>query len=437
MQLPLLNKSNNLRYFTFFYLYIMQGIPAGFALTAITNYLLGQHIQPNRVGTFIAFVGIPWTGQFIWGPLIDRFQYSIMGHRKHWIVFSQWASIFTSLGLLNITDPKFQLSLLSLVFFIHSIFASIQVASVDAMAISITPIHERGKVNGFMRGGFLLGIAFGSAVLSYVLHEYGFKRAAVIQIISLTVFSLLFFFTKLDYKDQLLPFSLGKKKLPGAKPSGDQEKENITKLENPAFNLVFKKIFAGITNPTSLHYFTVVAAVYFCSSVFIRSYTYHLINVLKWPDKSVSLLQGGWGSIITFIAIILAGINSDKIGAKLMQVKVLWGVCFFLIILNGSSAIWRYDMYSGSALLLWNIADPLLSVTIFPILMGLCVKKVEGSQFTTYLALINLCDVLGSYVTGWSLGIFSAPVLGLACGIFILVIMLYLRNRNYSVIPDL
>jgi hypothetical protein len=41
-----------------------------------------------------------------------------------------------------------------------------------------------------------------------------------------------------------------------------------------------------------------------------------------------------------------------------------------------------------------------LCVTIFPILMGLCCQKVEGSQFTFYLELINLCDVTGSYVTG-------------------------------------
>ncbi|MDQ2720498.1 MAG: MFS transporter [Bacteroidota bacterium] len=424
MRLPTLNESPALRYFTFFYLYIMQGIPAGFALTAIANYLLGKHVQPERVGTFIAFVGLPWTGQFIWGPLIDRFQFSVMGHRKHWVVSSQWLAILASLGLLSINDPQYQLSTLSLLFFIHSIFSSIQVASVDAMAISIAPIHERGKVNGFMRGGFLLGIAFGSAVLSVVLHEHGFRSAALIQTLTLCGFSIIFFFTKLDRGDVLLPFL------------GQNKKKQRLEAENPAFKQVFKKIYAGITNKRSLQYFAVVASVYFCSSVFIRSYTYHLIYVLKWQDKSVSLLQGGWGSIVTFVAIIVAGINSDKMGAKKMQIKVMWAVCLFLILLNLSSGIWHYNLFSGAALLLWNLADPLLSVTIFPILMGLCLKKIEGSQFTTYLALINLCDVVGSYVTGWSLGSFSAPTLGLACGIFLLAILLYLKSKNYNIIPD-
>lgn len=424
MRLPVLNESPAFRYFTFFYLYIMQGIPAGFALTAISNYLLGKHVEPHRIGTFIAVVGLPWTLQFIWGPLIDRYQYSVIGHRKHWVVLSQLTAIVASLGLLAIKDPQYQLPLLGFVFFIHSVFASIQVASVDAMAISIAPSNERGKLNGFMRGGFLLGIAFGSAVLSFVLHKYSFRSAALLQTLALTLFSVVFFFTKLDRKDLLLPLS------------GQNKKQQIAEAANPDLKVVFKKVYSGITSQKSLKYFAVVALVYFCSSVFIRSYTYHLINVLKWPDKSVSLLQGSWGSIVTFVAILLAGASSDKMGAKKMQVKVMWVVCLFLILLNSSYRLWHYDIFAGSALILWNLADPLLSVTIFPILMGLCWEKVEGSQFTSYLALINLCDVTGSYVTGWCLGAVSAPVLGLACGIIILIMLLILkRNKNYSMIP--
>ena len=96
MRLPVLDKSARLRYVTFFYLYILQGVPAGFSLTAIANFLVGQHVNPEKIGTFIALAGLPWILQFVWGPLIDRFQYSSMGNRKQWIVFSQWASAFIS-----------------------------------------------------------------------------------------------------------------------------------------------------------------------------------------------------------------------------------------------------------------------------------------------------------------------------------------------------
>ena len=423
-RLPVLHESANLRYFTFFYLYIMQGIPAGFALTTIANYLIGRRVASEEVGTFIAVVGLPWIAQFIWGPFIDRYQYSAMGLRKHWVVFSQWAAILVSASLIVIHDPKEQLPALSAIFFIHSIFASVQVASVDAIAITITPESERGRLNGYMRGGFLIGTAFGAAGLSLILHAFGFRYAATTETVALATFSAVFFFTKLDRKDTLLPgFHTGNK------PSiGNQR-------ENPSFRRVFKKVYFGVTRKKSIRYFSVVAITYFCSSVFIRSYTYHLIHVLNWPDRTVSLIQGGWGSILTFVGIIAAGIQSDRIGAKTMQVRVMWVVCLFLLALNGCSLVWNERLISGGGLLLWNLADPALSVAIFPILMGLCLKKVEGSQFTTYLALINLCDVLGSYVTGWSLTVFTGPALGMMCGFVLLMLLLFLQQNRNRVIP--
>lgn len=423
---PVLSESAYLRYFTFFYLYVMQGIPAGFAITALANYLIGKNVSSERVGTFIAVVGLPWILQFVWGPLIDRFQYSSMGNRKHWIVFSQWATILVTTGLYVIQKPEASLPLLSGIFFTNSIFASIQVASVDAMAITIAPPDERGRMNGYMRGGLLLGIAFSSTVFSIMLHSYSFQTTAIVQTITLGFFSVLFFFTRLERGNTLLPSA---KKMDNRKTNSEG---------NPSFKTVFKNVYRGIVAKKSLQYLFLIALVYFCSSIFLRSYTYHLINVMKWPDKQVSLLQGGWGSIVTFIAIILAGRTSDKVGHKPMQVIVMWCVCIFLLVLNATNFLWTYQYYSGTALVLWNLADPLLSVAIFPILMGLCVKKVEGSQFTTYLALINLCDVLGSYVTGWSLTVITAPTLGLIFGLSLLIVLIIIKFRkHYGVIPSI
>ncbi len=347
-----------------------------------------------------------------------------MGNRKHWVVFSQWAAILATTCLCIIHQPEQNLSLLSAIFFTHSIFASVQVASVDAMAIVIAPPKERGRMNGFMRGGFLLGTAFSATVFSMMLHNYGFKTTAVVQSVTLSIFALIFFFTKLEENNTLLP-------------SFKRNIVNDIERKDPPFKTVFIKVYKGITNERSLRYFALVALVYFCSSVFIRSYTYHLIHVMQWNDKDVSYLQGGYGSIVTFVAILVAGTVSDKIGHKKLQIKVMWAVCIFLLLINATQYLWTYKFYSGSALVLWNLADPLLSVTIFPILMGLCLKKVEGSQFTTYLALINLCDVLGSYVTGWSLTEISAPVLSLICAsVFLFFLIVTKLRKNYSIIPD-
>lgn len=163
---PVLRHSAKLRYFTFFYLYAMQGVPAGFALTALANFLIGKGVSALKIGSFDAIIGIPWVINFIWGAVIDRYQFSLMGLRKHWIVFSQLLAFATLLSLLFLKDPVSQISYVLIIFTVHAVFASIQDASVDSLAIAIVPLNEQGKVNAFMRSGMILGVAFGAAGLS-------------------------------------------------------------------------------------------------------------------------------------------------------------------------------------------------------------------------------------------------------------------------------
>ncbi len=412
-----LKNSSALRYFTFFYLYVMQGIPAGFALTAIANYLIGKGVSSSSVGTFVSIVGLPWILQFVWGPLIDRYQYSVIGHRKHWVVLTQIAAFLASLTLLFVKDPASQLSLMSLVFFTHSIFASVQDASVDAMAISLVPEDEKGRLNAYMRGGFLIGVAFGSAVLAYVLHQFGFYIAAFIQSVTLLLFTVLTFFIKLNDEDPLLPSFTHKNILP------PDEK-------NPSVNEVFKDLWKSMTEKYSLQTFGVIALVYLCSSIFVRSYSYHLIHVLQWPSHEVSILQGSYGSLITLVVIVWGGIIADRIGASKLQVKVMWALAAFLILFNIISLFWHFKPVATTGLLIWTLADPLFSVAAFPVIMNLCSEHIEGSQFTSYMALINFCDVAGSYFTGWALQVIAAPVLGFACGVIILASIYLLYNAR-------
>jgi PAT family beta-lactamase induction signal transducer AmpG len=424
MFIPVLKESARLRYVTFFYLYIMQGIPSGFALTAIANFLVAKGVSPQSVGTFIAIVGIPWIIQFVWGPIIDRFQFSVIGHRKHWVVLTQIVAIIASLGLLLIKDPVHQLSLMSVLFFIHSNFASVQDASVDAIAISVVPSEERGRVNAFMRGGYLTGVALGSAGLSYIMHQFGFSSAVLTQSGILLFFTILTILTKLDKHDSLLP-SFGKHH----RPVEEQE-------ESPNLKWLFHQLFKGILQKKSLETFTVIALVYLMFSIFIRSYTYHVIHVLGWSDQLVSVLQGSWGSVLIFFVIIGGGVLSDKIGHRKFQIRVMWGTSIYLILINLLSLFFKNDMLTGAGLVLWNFADPLFSVAAFPILMALCLKQVEGSQFTAYMALINFCDVLGSYVTGWSLSIFPAPYIGLFCGVVVLILIIFMMKRPVIIIDS-
>ncbi|OOQ60438.1 hypothetical protein BC343_25295 [Mucilaginibacter pedocola] len=415
-----------MRYVTFLYLYVMQGVPAGFALTAMANYFTGKGLSSQSVGSFVAIVGIPWVLQFFWGPIIDRYQYSVIGHRKQWIVLTQLMALIASLGLLYINNPIGELTTVSAAFFIHSIFASVQDASVDALAISIVPENERGRVNAFMRGGFLAGIALGSAGLSLVLYHYGFHAAVLSQSALLFILTTFTFFTKLDPADRYLPNFRQR----------TSDKTNVK--ENPKLGWLFRQLFSGLMKKDNFNTFIVIATVYTCNGVFIRSFSFYLIHNLKWQYNDVSVLQGGWCTIATIAITVIGGIIADKLVPTILQLRVMIGIGLFLIILGLSHNLWLFKPYSGTGLILWNLADPMFSVAAMPILMSLCIQKVEGSQFTAYMALVNLCDVVGAYLSGWMMAITPAPTIGLICGVAVLFLGVWgyvRRKRELSIKP--
>ncbi|SNR44134.1 MFS transporter, PAT family, beta-lactamase induction signal transducer AmpG [Hymenobacter mucosus] len=402
----------------------MQGVPAGFGLTAVVNYLIGRNLSPAVVASFAAAVGLPWAIQFVWGPLIDKYQYSIIGHRKQWVVLTQLIAALASLSLLLVHDPVAQLPLMTGAFVVHSIFASIQDASVDAIAIAVVPEAERGRVNAFMRGGMLIGGSAGAAGLTAVLHHYGFFWAALVQSGVLLALTVLTFSIRLDRTDTLLPVR------------GQRASAAALNAENPPVSWLFRELLRAITERHTLRLFLVVALAYMTLSVFGWAYSYHLIQELHWSDQAVSVMQGSWGSVATLALIVGGGIVADRVGAAYLQRWVLGTLAAFLLLFCSLSLFWHYTPVATLGLLFWNMADPSLSVAALPLLMALCRPQIEGSQFTTYMALVNLSGVSGSYLTGWALTWVRAPTLGLLCGLLLLVlfgVLQWLRRQPAAV----
>ena len=416
--MPVLSESRNLRYFTFCYLYIMQGIPAGFRAQTIYNYLIEKGLTANAVGTFVLLVGLPWSFQFVWGPIVDRFQYSVIGHRKQWVVLTQLMAVGASLGLLFVHDPVADIGLMTGLFLVHSLFASIQDTSVDAMAIDVTPTSERGRLNALMRVGFLLGTSLGAAGLAPVLQHVGFQRAALLQSVTLLFFTVLTFCIRIDRTDRLLPVWGGQRPLPITQSS----------VPNPPLLGVFRELFRSVWQPRSLRIFGCLWAVYMASTVFYSSYVYTLIHILHWPAKDISGLEGSWINLLAVGVLMGGGLLSDRWGAMRLQRAVLVFVVLALVGLSAAHAYWGQPVVATGGIVLTNLIDPFMSVAALPLLMNLCDARVAGSQFTAYMALINFGDVLGAKITGWALEWTTAPVVGMACAGIVLLALWVLRR---------
>ncbi|GAB3641132.1 MFS transporter [Spirosoma arcticum] len=424
-----LSRSRPLRYGVFLYLYIMQGIPAGFYTTALTNYFAAEGVKPDLVGSFVAIIGLPWAFQFIWGPLIDRFQGSSMGRRKPWVVGAQSMTVLASLTLLLVRDPVGQITTLSWLFFGRSIFAAIQDASVDALAITVTPEEERGRTNGFMRIGYLAGYGGGAAIFAVILRNYGFHAAALTLVLCLLTGAVLTFFIREQPGDRLLPrlnwpYFGRERPTPSATPvsarqPGDPATTGSTRSADVVphnFRWLFTELFQGLLAKRSLLLFGSIILAYVSVALFLRAYNFHLIRELKWRDTELSVLTGTYGMVAAAAVSLTGGYVADRIGARRLLVIMLVVVAAYLIGFNLIADLWVRRDVSQTGLVALFFMDPCISVAAMPVLMAICRRGVEGSQFTTYMAMVNLSDIAGTYLSGEALNFFSTRSIGLFSG---------------------
>jgi MFS transporter, PAT family, beta-lactamase induction signal transducer AmpG len=374
-----------LRYGTFFFYYLLQGVPAGFAGTAVYNYLLYERVPTGEAGAFAALVGLPWTFQFGWGPLIDRYRAGGLAGRRPWLLAAQAAALLASLGWQLVADPVAGLGLLGWLFFAHSVCASVQDTAVDATAISLVAEAERGRVNAWMRGGFLAGLALGAAGLAPVLRTAGFQAAAL-AVSGLLAAGLLFTFFLKEGPVQ-----------PAHPPAG------------VSLGRLFALLWRGLTSRASLRTLAAAIGGYLALSVYLRAFQAWLIRDGGWTDTALSVYSGTYGSGLAAVALVAAGSLVDRLGPPRLVRGMLWMVTAFMLALTLASPWWGNPLLARAALAFYYLLDPAFSVGAMPQLMGLCHPGVEGAQFTTYMALVNLSDVAGAYTTGRLLGQLPAP----------------------------
>ena len=412
-----LSQNRPLRFIAFFYLYVMQGVPAGFATTALANYIAAEGISSVRVGTFVAMQGLPWSFQFIWGPFIDKYQSSPMGRRRPWVVGAQCMAVVASLGMLIISDPASNVYLLGLTFLLHSTVASVQDASVDAMAISTIPEHERGRINAFMRGGFLAGSALGAAGLAVVLRDAGFHAAVLTQSAFLLLLTVVTFFIREQPANTLLP-------------THQQGVTTYSETHDHSLRWLFAKLFRGLFARESLRWFLPILVLYSCQNAFIRAYNIHLVQQLHWDPTELSQLTGSYGMLIVVVILLVGGWAADRYGAKRLLPWIMALNFLFLLAFSLAAPHWSDHRVASAVAVVWNVLDPSLSMVAIPILMGLCRRDVEGSQFTTYMAFVNLSDIIGAFASGHAQQYVTAPTIGLCTAAVAGVATVFIRLKN-------
>ena len=108
---------------------------------------------------------LPWSVKFLWGPVIDRFQFPDMGRRRPWILLAQSGMIVVLASMMLIPNPEENVLTMAWMFLVYNIFTSLQDVSTDALAVDVLQPHEMEKVNSYMFTAKSVGGIIGGAGL--------------------------------------------------------------------------------------------------------------------------------------------------------------------------------------------------------------------------------------------------------------------------------
>lgn len=186
---PLATRARRLT--TFFLLYVSEGLPYGFTVTAVVTQMRRADVGPAEIGAFVGALYLPWAFKWAMGPVVDTMTVARFGPRRFWILLMQVLMAASLLAAMPV-DLATQLSLFTALLVLHNVFAATQDVAIDALACTTLPASERGVASGFMFAGQAVGKAIGGGGVLYLSAFVPFSTtfilvAAAILLIALFV----------------------------------------------------------------------------------------------------------------------------------------------------------------------------------------------------------------------------------------------------------
>lgn len=362
-----------LRIFTLCVLYVAQGIPWGFMSTTLVGYLIDvKKLDFSIVTTTLSFTTLPYAFKWTMGPIIDRFTIRRFGRRRPWIIFAQ-AMMALTIGAMIALDVSTQIKLLAWMVFVHTVFNALQDVATDALATEILPEGERGSANGLMYGSKYLGGALGGVGMVKLIKWFGFSTALTVQACVLLAI-------------MLVPLLVHERD--GELPPRESARSIASALRD-AFSLRSSQV-------TVLFMLGMLLASGMLSATGYQLFVFQL----KWPYDKYVELTGGWGLVAGCVSAVTAGALSDKVGRKRVVTFAAVGLATSWIVFALAQSLWTNHTYIYVSAIIETVLQAQMTVAAIALCMDVAWPRIAGSQFTAYMALMNVSTTLGIQFAG-------------------------------------
>ncbi len=385
-------------------LYVAQGIPWGFITVTFVTYLAAEGFAAKDLALLLTLGTLPWSFKFLWGPVIDRYQYRPMGRRRPWILIAQSGMILILTLMVFFIDIEDDVATIAYMFFVYNVFTSLQDVSTDALAVDILKPHELEKVNSYMFTSKTLGGMIGGAGLGTIISITGIRGALMLQIPILLVIMLVPLFMRERPGEILFPW-------------GDEEyvptKDDTSQNQN-LMEIISKVKTAFSLKSTQLG---IVLSIFMSlSSFLIPLLPLLFVRELDWSEEKFNATKGGLILVLTMVAYLVGGQLGKMFGGKSViiygtltgaLVSVAWGM---------TESLWSSTFY---LVFIWSLSTfvmALVSINIYSLMMRITWGEVGGTQFTGYMAMMNLSAIIGYQIAGPLSERFDYPTLFLIAG---------------------
>ena len=399
-------ESYSARVFTLCALYVAQGIPWGFITVTFVTYLAAEGFAAKDLAMLLTLGTLPWSVKFMWGPVIDRYQYRPMGRRRPWILIAQTGMILLLTLMVFFIDVEKDVTTIAYMFLVYNIFTSLQDVSTDALAVDILKPQELEKVNGYMFTAKTLGGMIGGAGLGTIISYTGIRGALIVQIPILLAIMMVPLYMRERPGEKLFPWNEDSNLVLDEKASRNQDFGEIIGKVKTAFSLKSTQLGILLSLFVSLSHFLIPLL----PLLFLRE--------LDWSQERFNATKGGLVLIITMFGYLAGGYLGKKFGGKSViiysttigaLVTAFWGL---------TESWWGSEFY---LVFIWSLAEfmmAIVSISIYSLMMRITWSEVGGTQFTGYMAMMNLSAIIGYQIAAPLSARFDYPTLFLIAAVF-------------------
>lgn len=395
--------------------YLVQGIPMGFFALGLTGFLAAAGIDGRGIAGLLGAAWTPLILKLFAAPLMDRHQGAAMGRRRPWLLAAQTGMAASSAALWAVSSPASEMVLLSALIFLHNSFAALQDVAVDAIAVDMLRAEERSRVTARMLTGKLIGMSLGAAGAGTLVATVSWDSAVLLLFVpSVVAVAGVVAFRERNGDARI---SLGLRMSGDATAAGGCDG-------------VMARVFRAIRSPYAAWLAVAALLGALPARMMMTIAPTFLVGDIGWSDTAFAQFSGGPVLVASVTGAILGGRLAERIGPRRVLCAGTVVIGSLLLMLGFGEDIWRSNQLVQASLLGITSAEMMVRITLFSCYMSVCHADVGATQFTVYMALTNMSNVLGSGAVAFLGSFAGSSLVFLFGGLFSVVILVLFRRMT-------